>query len=187
MKAAMVAEYFRWYTIHYDASAVRERVRTSATCRAAGLDADRPLFGVVPSEWYSTVVLNELIDVALDPMIEAERAEFIERSTAAVSAQLMRGLYSVLFALVATPERYSRHIQRAWNQLHDSGEREVSLGSDHAVSVIRRWPAHHPALCSMVHATTRALFSRMLDRPVRIERARCVSEGHPDCASILRW
>lgn len=187
MKGAMVAEYFRWYASHYDASAVRELVRTHPECLAAGLVAERPAFGVVPSEWYSATVLHKLIDVALAPMSEAERAQFIERSTAAVSAQLIRGLYSVLFALVATPERYSRHIQRAWNQLHDTGEREVSLGADHAVSIIRRWPGHHPALCSMVHATTRALFARMLDRAVTLERARCVSEGHPDCASILRW
>lgn len=183
----MVAEYLRWYASHYDAHDVRELVRTHRGCIEAGLVADRAAFGVVPGEWYPAQVFHPLLDVALDTMTPDEREQFIERSTDAVSAQLIRGLYSVLFALVATPERYSRHIQRAWNQLHDTGEREVILGPNHAVSTIRNWPAHHPVLCSMVHATTRALFSRMLDRRVQSERVRCVSEGHPDCASVLRW
>jgi hypothetical protein len=187
MKGAMLAEYIRWFASNHDSEHVRRFVRSDGLSIAAGLDADRPAFGIVPSEWYSAAVFHRLLDVAFERMTDAERAQCIDRSTDAVSAQLIRGLYAVLFALVATPDRYSRHIQRAWNQLHDTGVRDVVVASDHAMSTIREWPGHHTVLCTMVHSTTRAIFSRMLDRPVRLERLRCVSDGHPDCASRLTW
>jgi hypothetical protein len=187
MKGAMLAEFLRWYATHYDSEPVRRFVQSDPCCVRARLDADRPSFGVVPSEWYSAALFHRLLDVAVAPMSQGERALFVRRSTEAVSGHMIRGVYGALFSLIATPDRYVRHIQRAWNQLHNTGVREVVLRPNEAESIIREWPAHHPILCMMVHATTHALFERMLGKHADIERVRCVSQGHADCMSRLWW
>lgn len=187
MKGAMLAEFLRWYATHYDSEPLRRFVQSDPDCVRAGLDADRPGLGVVPSEWYAAPLFHRLLDVAFASMSAGERALFVRRSTEAVSGQMIRGVYGALFALLATPDRYVRHIQRAWSQLHNTGVREVILRSTEAESIIREWPAHHPVLCMMVHATTHALFERMLGKPVEIEMLRCVSHGHADCMARLRW
>jgi hypothetical protein len=112
----------------------------------------------------------------------------IRESTDAVVEHMLRGLYAVLFALVASPDRYARHIQRAWNQLHDTGTREVRIvAPGEAESIIREWPGHHPILCEMVHETTRAVFSHMRVGQVSVTRERCVSRGAHACVARVRW
>jgi hypothetical protein len=188
MKGAMLAEYLRWYSSHYDVERLRRFVREDEACLAAGLAEDRPAFAIVSSEWYSAALFHRLLDVAMETLSPEGRERFVREGTDAVADSMIRGLYSVLFSLVATPERYGRYIQRAWRQLHDTGEREVRiLAPGLAESRIRRWPAHHPTLCLLVHETTRAVFTKMGLSGVTVAREQCVDEGAPECVAVLRW
>lgn len=188
MKGAMLAEFLRWYSAHHDDAAIRALIDTDADAASLGLDSSRPSFGLVTSEWYPASLFHRIVDAGLGPFTTSERDKLMHNATDAVATTMLRGLYSVLFALVATPDRYSRHIQRAWSQLHDTGKREVLIvRPGEAASIIRAWPAHHPYLCQMVHETTRAVFSHMRVGAVSVERESCVVDGSPECVARLRW
>jgi hypothetical protein len=188
MKGAMLAEYLRWYSAHYDVAPVRRVIETDADARVFGLDPSRPTFGIVTSEWYPATMFHRIVDAGLSHLSDAERAKLLRDATDAVAATMLNGLYAVLFTLVATPERYSRHIQRAWRQLHDTGERQVRIvRAGEAESIIRAWPAHHRYLCQMVHETTRAVFSHMRVGSVSVEQERCIDDGAPECVARVRW
>ncbi|MBL8682277.1 MAG: hypothetical protein JNK05_24125 [Myxococcales bacterium] len=188
MKGAMLAEFLRWYSAHHDDTPVRVLIESDPEARSLGLDGSRAPFGLVTSEWYPATLFHRILDAGLGRFSSSERHRLMQNAADAVAVTMLRGLYSVLFALVATPDRYSRHIQRAWSQLHDTGTREVLIvRPGEAESIIRAWPAHHPYLCQMVHETTRAVFSHMRVGAVTVERERCIDDGSPECVARVRW
>lgn len=188
MKGAILAEFLRWYAARANTQSLGRLIDESPLCRQVGFVSDDPAFGLIQSAWYPASAIHWLTDATLTPLAPSARSALLREGVDHVTERLFRGLYSVLFTLVATPDRYGRHIQRAWRQLHDSGEREVNLvGPGQAVSITRDWPAHHPVLCEIVSETTRAVFTRMKVGIVEIERSQCISRGDTMCVTKLRW
>lgn len=194
MKGAMLAEYLRWYATRYDVERLTGMIRDNPVCKASGLNVDPPAFGIVSSIWYPAEAFHAVLDGATWGMSEEEKQRLTIEGTEHVTEKMFRGMYAVLFRLLATPERYATHIQRAWSQLHSTGEREFRLVSGaktaktgEAISTIRAWPAHHPLLCAMVHETTRAVFARMELGAVTVRREQCISKGHTECVARVRW
>ncbi len=188
MKGAMLAEYLRWYATRHDSERLAQLIGDSAVCIAAGLTVETPVFGIVSSVWYPAPAFHAVLEAATWGMNDEEKNRLVVEGTEVVTEKMFRGMYEVLFRLLATPERYSTHIQRAWNQLHTSGARELRITKPgEALSFVRSWPAHHPLLCAMVHETTRAVFSRMGIGKVVVRREQCVSKGHHECVARVHW
>jgi hypothetical protein len=188
MKGAMLAEYLRWYATRYDGERLAQMIRENPACQSSGLTQDPPSFGIVASVWYPAEAFHAVLDAATWGMTDEQKHSLAVDGTEVVVEKMFRGVYAVLFRMLATPERYSSHIQRAWSQLHSTGTRELKiLRTGEAVSSIRDWPAHHPLLCVMVHETTRAVFARMNIGTVLVKREQCVSKGHAECSARVRW
>lgn len=188
LKGAAFGEFLEWYFAHHQGEALREAVARLPPEARAGLDPRERRLGVVASTWYPAPAVHAVLDAFARAHPDAERAPLVHDGVQVVVTRMFRGLYAVLFELVATPERYTRHIQRAWRQLHDTGQREVQLlGPGEALSITSQWGGHHPVLCELTVETMCAVFERMGCKRVSAQRLECVSRGAHRCSAQLRW
>lgn len=153
-----------------------------------GFDPTSTTLGVIPTVWYPTAAVGRVLDNVAATMTVAERTRMVRESTEASVAKSMRGIFKLAFQLLVTPDRYAKHIQRFWNQLHDTGIRTVEVvGPGEAVSLIEDWRGHHPLLCEATMETMAAVFRRMGLEDVEVMRVECVSTNDARCKAILRW
>lgn len=177
-----------WYTANRDRGRLDSKLMALPPQERYGLSAGAEALGVVPSTWYPSSLAHRLLDAICETVPGPARSRMVREATAYVTAKMIGGLYAVLFRMVATPERYASHIQRAWRQLHDTGERRVELvGPLQAESITRGWAGHHPLLCEVTSETTVQIFRHMGCSDVVGRRSACVSQGDPDCRVMLRW
>ncbi|MEI8256841.1 MAG: hypothetical protein WCJ30_14300 [Deltaproteobacteria bacterium] len=188
IKGAAFGEFIGWYAEQHDLTPIRRVVAALPPEQRAGLEPDAPKLGVVVSNWYPTTVVDLVLDQIVSLHGENGSRVIAHDGVQVVSARMFRGLYAVLFGLVASPTRYARHIQRAWLQLHDTGTREVTIErANEALSVTRNWRGHHPLMCDITLETMRAVFERMGCDAVEVSRIQCVGAGAPDCRARVRW
>ncbi len=188
MKGSALAYWVDWYAEHHDPEKLMEIVARLPAPARGELDPSDPRLGLIPTAWYPAAAVGRILDGVTEGMSAAERARLIEESTAAGVDQGIRGIFRLAFELLATPERYAKHIQRFWNQLHDTGTRSVTIvGPGEAISLIEDWPGHHPILCAVTMETMAAIFRKMGLSDVEVLRVECVSRHDERCKAILRW
>ncbi len=188
VKGSALAYWLAWYAERHDPSALA-RIAARIPAEARGdIDPASPTLGVIPTAWYPALAVGQILDGVTEGMSAKERARLIEESTAAGVEQGIRGIFRLAFELLATPERYAKHIQRFWNQLHDTGTRRVEIvGPGEAISIIEDWPGHHPLLCAVTMETMAAVFRRMGLEDVEVVRVECVGAHDERCKAIVRW
>lgn len=192
IKGAAVREFLSWYAQRTSRDTLREAVASLPESLRVLFDADADAIGVLPSSWYDTRAVHELIDVVFARIAPEDRDASIRDGARFAVAQNARGIYRFVVERL-TPEMYCRNIQRLWNMLHDTGQREiVTLSAPGETptrirSVIREWPGHHPALCVASTETMAAVFEIMGCREVRVDRIACVSDGAPECVAEMTW
>ena len=188
MKGSALGAWIAWYAAHRDIAelmAVVERIPVEAR---GDLDPTSPTLGLIPTAWYPAEAVHHLLDGLSEGMTPTELTALIRESTAASVDDGVRGIFRLAFDLLATPERYAKHIQRFWNQLHDTGTRSVQIiGPGEAFSIIEDWPGHHPMLCEVTMETMAAIFRKMGLEDVEVIRVECVSSHDPRCRAVLRW
>ncbi len=188
IKGAAFGEFIGWYAEHHDLTPIRRAIAAVPMDRRAGLEPDEPRLGVVVSAWYPSTMVHLVLDQIVLVHGETGSQAIAHDGVQVVVSRMFRGLYSVLFGLVATPARYARHIQRAWLQLHDTGTRVVTLeGPNSALSVTRDWRGHHPLMCDITLETMQAVFQKMGCEDVEVSRLQCVRTGASDCRARVRW
>jgi hypothetical protein len=106
----------------------------------------------------------------------------------AVMNGTLRGVYGMLFSIMATPERYARHAPRLWSKFYDDGKVAVTVPTPTTMTaVVTEWKGHHPFLCSVVRFARVAALEAMGRTSVSSEW-RCKSEvGGDECVTRLRW
>ena len=187
-KGSGVLGYLHWYSEEYGVEQLLARVARIPESERPGISADSATLGVIPTGWYESASIHRLLEVLTEGL---SPDEITERARAAADHSVetaMNGLFKLAFQFLVTPERYAKHIQRFWNQLHNTGIREVEVvGPGEAISTISDWPGHHPFMCELVTFTTAAVFRRMGLQDVRTSREMCIDRGDPYCRSVLRW
>ena len=149
---------------------------------------DRVALGLLPNLWYPSEVIVAILDAIAMRHDEETLEELMVSGSDLVVRRLSEGAYQVLFRLVASPELYAKHIQRAWDQLHTTGKRKVEIvDKGVAESSIFDWAGHHRLLCRTVNHTTRALFGAMGYRHVELISERCVSRGDHFCKNRIHY
>jgi hypothetical protein len=187
IKGAAVREFLQWYVQRTSRSALQDAVVSLPEPLQRLFDADADAVGVLASSWYDTHAVHALIDALFASIEPADHAAAIREGARYAVAHSARGIYRFVLERL-TPEVYCRNIQRLWNMLHDTGQREiVVLEPQHIRSITREWPGHHRALCIASTETMVAVFEIMGCRDVHMERLACVSDGAPECITEMRW
>lgn len=188
VKGSALSYLTGWYAEQRDAEQLMAIVARIPEAERGGIDPTAPHLGLISTEWYPAAVVGRILDEVTEGMSEEERTRLIRESTAAGVEQGVRGIFRLAFKLLVTPERYAKHIQRFWNQLHDTGTRRVEIvAPGKAFSIIEDWPGHHTVLCEITMETMAAIFRRMGLRDVEVTRIECVGSHDPRCRAVVRW
>ncbi len=188
VKGSAITYFVDWYAHHYDARTLMAIVARIPEAERGDLDPGTATLGLIPTAWYPAAAVARVLDDVTEGMTGAERTRLVKESTAASVDHGIRGIFRLAFKLLVTPERYAKHIQRFWNQLHDTGTRRVEIvAPGEAISSIEDWPGHHPLLCAVTMETMAAIFRRMGLEDVEVRRVECVSNQDPRCTAVVRW
>ena len=188
VKGAAFHEFLSWYAQRHGARALRDAAARIPPRHLATLDMASPTLGVIASTWYPTEAVHALLDGLTAGLAPSARRELAFTGSAAVMDRTLRGIYSVLFRIMATPERYARHASKLWHAYYDHGEIAIiPLGPESARSTVRDWDAHHPFLCELNWGAAAAIYRAMGMRDVKVVREACVAEGGGECRFLITW
>ncbi len=188
VKGSAIREFVLWYEAEHGRDYLRDMTQRISGEHREYVYPERAAFGLVATEWYPSALVFALLDAVALGRSDEEMSAIVEAGTSFAVRRLSRGLYQFLFRMVASPGLYARHIQKAWNLLHNTGVRRIVIEREGlADSTIHDWPGHHRWLCEISTATMRSVFSAMGCREVRLERLSCVSSGAPLCRAKLGY
>ena len=133
-------------------------------------------------------MVHALLDELTQGYSDEQLDEIARDGAQAVMKSSLRGLYNAVFALLASPQRYSTHANTLWCMHYDSGRLEVeeTAPREHT-SKIRDWHSHHPLVCRLNTAAVAPIYEAMGCREVVTQRLECVAEGGTACVSRVRW
>jgi hypothetical protein len=191
IKGATLREFAVWYERRRGKEA---RVALGESLPSALRDLvwpDREGLGLAGTEWYPVSLAHHLLDSAA-VTIGPEMPRLLREATEHSVSRLTRGVYATFFRMIASPALYSKHVQRTWRLVHDTGTRRmVFLEPETLESTIEDWPGHHPWLCVITTETVRAVFLAMGCKDVRVDRTACVgraaSRGAASCRALVRF
>jgi hypothetical protein len=187
VKGAVLREMIIWYVSRYGRVDADRVFRSVPPSEARLLHRSEPAFGIRTASWYPMSMIRPMLD-AVSEGLPDEGRQFAREANASVVPRMVRGLYRVFFDVVATPDRYARHVPRLWRRLHTTGERTMVIRRPgEAFSVVERWPGHHPLLCWTVIYTMAFVFEAMGYKSWEVERVACVAHGADRCETRLTY
>ena len=166
-----------------------ERVTELATPELrAVLNLRDPVFGLIASGWYDTLLIGELLEVIERVAAPADPAAFLGRLAGAIAEDNVGGVYRALFRLIASPPLLEANAQRVWRTYVDEGSMTVSIGRPGSFEArVRGWSRHHPAVCRMLRAMLESLLRAIGYTALVVERVQCVAHGDGCCAFEGNW
>ncbi len=181
-------EFVVWYGDRIGAAELATRVLALPLERRGPLDPYSRSLGILSSSWYDAGVVHALLDVATGGLSDDERHALAMSGSAAVMTATLRGVYRLIFRLMATPERYATHAGKLWASYYDSGAFAVEMTSpNEAICTIDSWTTHHPFICLLNWGAAVQIYRAMGCPNVRTERTACVDDGAPRCSFVTRW
>lgn len=176
-----------WYVTRYGRVEADRIYRAVPPGQARVLNRAEPAFGILASNWYPMSIVRPVLDAATAGLPEEGRSLAREANSVMVP-RMIRGVYKVFFDMVATPDRYARHIARLWRRLHTTGDRTMVIRQPgEAFSVVENWPGHHPFLCWTVIYTMGFVFEAMGYKTWEVDRVACVAHGAKRCETVLHY
>jgi hypothetical protein len=180
-------EMLIWYVTRYGRVEADRVFRAIPPDRAKILSRAEPAFGILSSNWYPMSLVRPVLDAATAGLTDEGRA-LVREANSVMVPRMIRGVYKVFFDMVATPDRYARHVQRLWRRLHTTGDRAMVIRKPgEAFSVVEHWPGHHPTLCWTVIYTMAYVFEAMGYKTWEVERVACVAHGGKRCETVLHY
>jgi hypothetical protein len=188
IKGVAFGEFIGWYELRYGHEPVRRAVLEVDAVHPGQLDAARIGFGVLASHWYPAPVVHTLLDCLTRNRTESELQSMAVDAADHIMKRTLRGVYRAIFTMIATPDRYVRHIDRLWSMHYDTGSLVAQRVDEttHRVTYVG-WTSHHPFICRLNMAASLPLYGAMGCRDVTYERVRCVSQGGANCENLVRW
>jgi hypothetical protein len=152
-----------------------------------GLDPRHPTLGILDASWYLEEQRNAFF-AAITRDLPLHQKQALSRTLAkAVMEQSLRGLHRMIFAVMATPERFVKHAQSLWNQHHDSGHLRMRMVARNGVeAAVLDWPAHGVFACMTNHYSCLVTLEAMGCRDLT-ERRVCMAEGASECVGVYYW
>lgn len=183
---------FREFTVWYERTQGSERLRSGITALPESarlhLQPDREALGILAATWYPAKVVHSLLDALLHGVSENERRAMARDAAEAVMRATLRGIYRVLFRMMATPQLWARYGHRLWSMHYDTGELDYELrDATHMISTVRDWWSHHPFICELNCAASYPIFSEMGCADVEAVQEACISRGDEHCVYAIQW
>lgn len=190
MKGAVLREFVEWYASNHGEERMRALAERLPEDLRRELDPSEPGVKLLASSWYPARLSHLLLDALTEGMTDLQVQRLARDATRYVVERGTTGIYRFALRRLVTPELYALSVARLWRQWHTTGDREVEVTSPTtARSVVRRWPGHHPVLCTITIETMCAVLETMGCKEVRWERTACVSRdaGPRECVTLLEW
>jgi tRNA A-37 threonylcarbamoyl transferase component Bud32 len=177
-----------WFLDAYGASAAARVGDFASPELHATLRFDEAALGVMPSGWYDTQLVGELLVTMEQAAFPPDSDAFLARLAEAIARDNVNGVYRSLFKLVASPALLEANAQRVWRTYVDEGILTVhcpSVGSFEAR--VRGWSRHHPAVCRLMRPMLEHLLRSIGYTALVVERTECVAEGGSQCSFDGSW
>jgi serine/threonine protein kinase len=183
VKGTAVRAALAWCADTYGAETLAQLFERASPELRAVLRPEDPVLGIIPSSWYPTRAVGEMIEL-LEQVTRPTDLETHWTSMAqAIAKDNVFGVYKSLFRLVTTPAALEANAQRVWHTYCDEGTlsaREVRPGE--LRFELRGWTFHHPQACRAVGHIAQQALRAVGYRGLVVERMQCVSEGHGLCS-----
>ena len=176
IKGTAIRAGVAWFGETYGEVALERVVDLASPELRALLRPGDPVFGLIASGWYDTLIIGELL-------------ELVERVAAPVDSPAFQSrVYRALFRLVASPPLLEANAQRVWHTYIDEGTMSVSLGAPGSFEArVRGWSRHHPAVCRMLRAMLESLLRAVGYTALVVERTQCAGFGDVCCVFEGNW
>jgi hypothetical protein len=188
IKGTVLRAGLTWFVDAYGATAAaRVGEFASAEIHATFRFGDTAL-GVMPSSWYDTQLVGELL-IAMERAASPPEPEvFVSRLAEAIARDNVRGVYRSLFRLVASPPLLEANAQRVWRTYVDEGTMTVHVRSPGSFEArVRGWSRHHAVVCRMLRPLLEHLLRAVGYTALIVDRTECVSDGASQCSFEGRW
>jgi serine/threonine protein kinase len=144
--------------------------------------------GVMPSSWYDTQIVGELLIAMESAASPAEPDVFVSRLAEAIARDNVNGVYRALFRLVASPSLLEANAQRVWRTYVDEGTLTVRARAPGSFEArVRGWSRHHAAVCRMLRPLLEHLLREVGYTALVVERTECVADGSSQCTFEGTW
>jgi hypothetical protein len=180
-------DQIRCYERSYGREKLVAAVRAMPERWRHGLDENHPVLGVLEGSWYPEVQRYAFFDAILHDLMPLQQQALARVMAKAVMERSLRGLHRVVFAVMATPERFVKHAQSLWNMHHDSGRLELLMLSPSSMEArVLDSPVHHPFACQLNHYACVVTLEAMGCRDVT-ERRTCEYAARGVCRGQYYW
>jgi serine/threonine protein kinase len=188
IKGTAVRAGLAWFGNTYGGLALQQVGEVASAEVHAALRVGDPLFGIMPSGWYDTQAIGELLYALESVAAPAEPEAFVSRLAEAVAHDNVRGVYRALFRLVASPALFEANAQRVWRTYVDEGSLTVHVRSPASFEArIRGWSRHHAAVCRILRPMLEHMLRAVGYTALVVERTECVGEGATQCSFAGNW
>jgi serine/threonine protein kinase len=188
VKGTAVRAGLTWYASMYGASVLARVGALASPELHATLRLQDPEFGIMPSGWYDTRVIGELLELLDRAAVPSDSDALFVRLAQAIAHDNVTGVYRSLFRLVASPAMLEAHAQRVWRTYIDEGTLTVHVptrGSFEAQVV--GWSRHNVAVCRFLRPLIEQLLRSVGYTALVVDRTRCLADGDPCCAFEGSW
>lgn len=188
VKGTAVRAGLGWFVDAYGAPAAA-RVRELASPELhATLRFGEVALGVMPSGWYDTQIIGELLVAMERAASPADPEAFVSRLAEAIARDNVNGVYRSLFRLVASPSLLEANAQRVWRTYVDEGTLAVHIVSPGSFEArVRGWSRHHIAVCRMLRPMLEHLLRAIGYSALVVDRTECVADGASQCSFDGSW
>jgi hypothetical protein len=188
IKGTAIRAGVAWFGETYGEVALERVVDLASPELRALLRPGDPVFGLIASGWYDTLIIGELLELVERVAAPADSPAFLSRVAEAIARDNVGGVYRALFRLVASPPLLEANAQRVWHTYIDEGTMSVSLGAPGCFEArVRGWSRHHPAVCRMLRAMLESLLRAVGYTALTVERTQCVGFGDVCCVFEGSW
>jgi serine/threonine-protein kinase len=188
IKGTAVRAGVAWFGETYGEAALERVVDLASPDLRALLRPGDPVFGLIASGWYDTLLIGELLELVEHVAAPADTLAFGGRVADAIARDNVGGVYRALFRLVASPPLLEANAQRVWHTYIDEGTMSVSLGAPGSFEArVRGWSRHHPAVCRMLRAMLESLLRAVGYTALVVERTQCAGLGDTCCVFEGSW
>lgn len=152
-----------------------------------GLDESHPVLGVLEGSWYPEVQRYAFFDAILHDLLPLQQQALARVMSKAVMERSLRGLHRMVFAIMATPERFVKHAQSLWNMHHDSGRLQLRMLSPVSLEAsVLDSPVHHPFACMLNHYGCAVTLEAMGCKDLTDRRV-CTFAERGVCSGFYYW
>jgi hypothetical protein len=188
VKGTAVRAGLSWFADTYGEASVARCIEFASPELKAMLRITDPAFGIMPSGWYETHLIGELLD-ALERAISPKGAEaFSSRLAEAIARDNVGGIYRSLFRLVASPTLLTANAQRVWRTYMDEGTLTVLLQAPASFEArVRGWAHHNSSVCRLLQPMVEHSLRAVGYAGLTVLRKQCVDRGDTQCVFEGTW